>query len=101
MRVFVFVAMIVLVPAEAMAATDIVAACYQTCADSTHSNPEYKACVARAADKADAALNIRRACARSPMSASTTSSASRRMSCASRKPLKCFPLPVLAGPEPA
>jgi uncharacterized protein YecT (DUF1311 family) len=57
MRVFAFVAMIVLVPAEAMAGTDIVAACYQTCADSTHSNPEYKTCVARAADKADAALN--------------------------------------------
>jgi uncharacterized protein YecT (DUF1311 family) len=57
MRVFVFVAMIVLVPAEAMAGTDIVAACYQTCADSTHSNPEYKACVARAADKADQLLN--------------------------------------------
>jgi hypothetical protein len=32
MRVFAFVAMIVLVPAEAMAGTDIVAACYQTCA---------------------------------------------------------------------
>jgi uncharacterized protein YecT (DUF1311 family) len=27
------------------------------CADSTHSNPEYKACVARAADKADQLLN--------------------------------------------
>ncbi len=27
------------------------------CADSTHSNPEYKACVARAADKADQPLN--------------------------------------------
>jgi hypothetical protein len=43
---------IVLMPVAAMAGTDIVATCYQTCADSTHSNPEYKACVARAADKA-------------------------------------------------
>jgi hypothetical protein len=38
---------IVLMPVAAMAGTDIVATCYQTCADSTHSNPEYKACVAR------------------------------------------------------
>jgi uncharacterized protein YecT (DUF1311 family) len=48
---------ILLVPAAASAGTDIIAACYQTCEDQTHSNPEYKACVARAADKADAALN--------------------------------------------
>jgi hypothetical protein len=38
---------IVLMPVAAMAGTDIVATCYQTWADSTHSNPEYKACVAR------------------------------------------------------
>lgn len=44
-------------PVAAMAGTDIVATCYQTCAESTHSNPEYKACVARAADKADQLLN--------------------------------------------
>ena len=48
---------IVLMPVAAMAGTDIVAACYQTCADSTHSNPEYKACVVRAADRADQLLN--------------------------------------------
>ena len=48
---------IVLMPVAAMAGTDIVATCYQTCADSTHSNPEYKACVARAADRADQLLN--------------------------------------------
>jgi hypothetical protein len=42
----------IVLPVAAMAGTDIVATCYQTCADSTHSNPEYKACVARAADKA-------------------------------------------------
>jgi uncharacterized protein YecT (DUF1311 family) len=44
-------------PFAALAGTDIVAACYQSCEAETHSNPEYKACVARAADKADAALN--------------------------------------------
>ncbi|HEX2446963.1 MAG TPA: lysozyme inhibitor LprI family protein [Methyloceanibacter sp.] len=38
-------------------ATDISAVCYDECEASTHSNPDYKACVARAADKADAALN--------------------------------------------
>jgi uncharacterized protein YecT (DUF1311 family) len=48
---------IVLMPVAAMAGTDIVATCYQTCADSTHSTPEYKACVARAADRADQLLN--------------------------------------------
>jgi len=41
---------IVLMPVAAMAGTDIVATCYQTCADSTHSNPEYKA-ASRAADR--------------------------------------------------
>jgi uncharacterized protein YecT (DUF1311 family) len=45
------------VPAAALAETDIIAACYTDCAAKTHSNFEYKACVARAADKADAALN--------------------------------------------
>ena len=44
-------------PVAAMARTDIVATCYQTCADSTHANPGYKACVARATDKADELLN--------------------------------------------
>ncbi len=57
MRVFLLALTIMLTPVTATAGTDIVAACYQTCADSTHSNPEYKACVARAADKADQLLN--------------------------------------------
>jgi uncharacterized protein YecT (DUF1311 family) len=57
MRVFGPILIIVLLPAAAIAGTDIAATCYQTCADSTHSNPEYKACVARAADKADQLLN--------------------------------------------
>lgn len=47
----------VMVPFAAMAGTDIVVACYKDCEAQTHSNPEYKACLARAADKADAALN--------------------------------------------
>jgi uncharacterized protein YecT (DUF1311 family) len=47
---------ILLVPAEASAA-DISAACYSDCEARTTSNPEYKACLARAADAADAELN--------------------------------------------
>jgi len=56
MRVAWMVMTIVLMPVAAMAGTDIVATCYQTCADSTHSNPEYKA-ASRAADRADQLLN--------------------------------------------
>ena len=48
---------ICLSPLSASAVTDIEAACYKDCESSTTSNPDYKACVARAADKADAALN--------------------------------------------
>lgn len=47
---------ILLVPATASAA-EISAACYTACEARTTSNPEYKACVARAADAADAKLN--------------------------------------------
>jgi len=58
MRVVASVVLVMLsLPAMALAETDIVAACYKTCEDATHSNPDYKACVARAADKADTALN--------------------------------------------
>ena len=57
MRVLAFALLTVLLPAAASAGTDIAATCYQACADSTHSTPEYKACVARAADKADQLLN--------------------------------------------
>jgi uncharacterized protein YecT (DUF1311 family) len=57
MRVLAFALLAVLLPAPASAGTDIAATCYQTCADSTHSTPEYKARVARAADKADQLLN--------------------------------------------
>jgi uncharacterized protein YecT (DUF1311 family) len=57
MRVLAFALLTVLLPAAVSAGTDIAATCYQACADSTHSTPEYKACVARAADKADQLLN--------------------------------------------
>jgi uncharacterized protein YecT (DUF1311 family) len=46
-----------LAPLPASAGADIEAACYKTCESATSSNIEYKACLARAADKADAALN--------------------------------------------
>jgi len=39
MRVLAFALLAVLLPAPASAGTDIAAACYQTCADSTHSTP--------------------------------------------------------------
>ena len=48
---------LLLVSGMALAGTDINAVCYEDCEAATHSNPEYKACVARAADKANAALN--------------------------------------------
>lgn len=57
MRVLMLALTAMLAPVAALAGTDIIAACYTDCEASTHSNPEYKACLARAADKADAALN--------------------------------------------
>ena len=57
MRVLVLALTTMLAPVAAFAGTDIIAACYTDCEASTHANPEYKACLARAADKADAALN--------------------------------------------
>ena len=56
MRAFGLALTILLLPATASAA-DIAAACYTSCEASTNSNPEYKACLARAADAADAKLN--------------------------------------------
>ncbi len=46
-----------LVPIAAQAGTDISATCYAACEASTTSNPEYKACLSRAADAADRELN--------------------------------------------
>jgi len=43
--------------AAGQAGTDIGAVCYAACERSTNSNPEYKACLARAADVADRKLN--------------------------------------------
>jgi uncharacterized protein YecT (DUF1311 family) len=57
MRALVLVLALALFPAAAFAETDIAALCYDACEAGTHSNPDFKACVARAADKADAALN--------------------------------------------
>jgi len=42
---------------QAHAQNDIHALCYEDCGKSTNSTPGYEQCVARAADKADAALN--------------------------------------------
>jgi uncharacterized protein YecT (DUF1311 family) len=56
-RAVLLILTIMLAPAAALAGTDIVATCYKDCEAETHSNPDYKACIARAADKADAALN--------------------------------------------
>jgi uncharacterized protein YecT (DUF1311 family) len=50
-------AFILLMPCAAAAETEIDQTCYVACADNTQSNPELKACMARAADKADQALN--------------------------------------------
>lgn len=49
--------MLLLLPASASAGTNIIATCYEACEASTSSNPEYKACLARAADAADRKLN--------------------------------------------
>jgi uncharacterized protein YecT (DUF1311 family) len=57
MRALVFVLLLVSTPALALEQTQIQAACYTDCEKETHSNPEYKACLARAADTADALLN--------------------------------------------
>ena len=53
----VLLGLLLLLPSSASAATDIDQACYVDCANSTQSNPDLKACMARAADKADQALN--------------------------------------------
>jgi uncharacterized protein YecT (DUF1311 family) len=57
MRVLALAMMILCMAGPARAQTDIAMTCYTACEKSTHSNPEYKACLARAADKADRALN--------------------------------------------
>jgi uncharacterized protein YecT (DUF1311 family) len=57
MRAFALAPIILCFVSVAHAGTDIAATCYTLCEDSTTSNPEFKACLARAADKADQLLN--------------------------------------------
>jgi uncharacterized protein YecT (DUF1311 family) len=57
MRVLPLALALAMVSGRAFAGTDIIATCHKDCEARTNSNPEYKGCVARAADKADAALN--------------------------------------------
>ncbi len=57
MRAFALALTVFLVPAASAAETDIATTCYRDCETRTSSNPEFKACLARAADAADAKLN--------------------------------------------
>ncbi|MGA8691967.1 MAG: lysozyme inhibitor LprI family protein [Methyloceanibacter sp.] len=57
MRARALVLIFVASPALALEQTQIQAACYTDCEKETHSSPEYKAWLARAADTADALLN--------------------------------------------
>ena len=56
MRLICLVALVLLMPATA-AKADIIAACYSDCEAETDSNVEFKACLSRAANKADRLLN--------------------------------------------
>jgi uncharacterized protein YecT (DUF1311 family) len=55
MRAAILAVLILLLPCAAKA--DIIAACYTDCEAETESNPEFKACLSRAANKADRLLN--------------------------------------------
>jgi hypothetical protein len=57
MPVLALAMMILCMAGLASAETDISLVCHTTCEKSTHSNPDYKACLTRGADKADRALN--------------------------------------------
>jgi uncharacterized protein YecT (DUF1311 family) len=57
MRALLLVLLLLSSPALALEQSQIQAACYTDCEKETKSNPEYKACLARAADTADALLN--------------------------------------------
>ena len=50
MRALLLALAMLVVPSAAFAGTDIVAVCYKDCEAQTHSNPEHKACLARAAE---------------------------------------------------
>src|SRR5665809_5429 len=57
MRPSILAFMILLLPFSTLAIADIVATCYSDCEAETDSNPTFKACLSRAANKADRLLN--------------------------------------------
>ncbi len=57
MRASLLVLLLLSTPALALDQGQIRSACYTDCEKETSSNPDYKACLARAADTADALLN--------------------------------------------
>ena len=70
MRLIYLVALVLLMPATT-AKADIIAACYSDCEAENDSNVEFKACLSRAANKADRLLNqgyerCKRRCAKPP-----------------------------------
>jgi uncharacterized protein YecT (DUF1311 family) len=57
MRAIALLLLLVSSPALALDQPQVLSACYTDCDKETSSNPDYKACLARAADTADAMLN--------------------------------------------
>src|SRR3990170_1755 len=57
MRAAIIAVIITVLQAATPANADIVATCYSDCETETDSNPDFKACLARAANKADRLLN--------------------------------------------
>lgn len=57
MRPSILAFMILFLPFSTLAKADIVATCYSDCEAETDSNPTFKACLSRAANKADRLLN--------------------------------------------
>jgi uncharacterized protein YecT (DUF1311 family) len=57
MRALPLVLLLLSMPALALDQSQIQSACYTDCEKETGSNPDYKACLARAADTADGLLN--------------------------------------------
>jgi uncharacterized protein YecT (DUF1311 family) len=55
--VFWFAAVMLSLSGPGLAETDVAATCYRDCEARTNSNPEFEACLARAADAADTELN--------------------------------------------
>jgi len=57
MRALLLVLLLLSTPALALDQAQVQAACYSDCGKETGSNPDFKACLARAADTADGVLN--------------------------------------------